>query len=335
MVSTQDASLGLAVETTYKTGVTPSRWYEFVDASLDFNKQIKQGMGLRVGGRVARSARRVVPAADAGGDFTVECTSKGMGLLWQACLGTGSSTLTSGSVYQQLFTLGDNPSSLTIQKGVVEAGLTVDAYTFLGCMVSAWEFDFPNADICSLKVTIDAGDLDTATSYASPSYATSPALFEFSGGTISTGTLTAPTSTTLASATTALADVRSGTVSCANNLTADRFNLGGGGRKSKPTVGLRGITGTLAVEYDSTDFRDAVLDDSPMCIVLDFAATAETLGAGHPHLQVVLPEVKFDSEIAKTNGTDLVVQNMSFSVLDNLSAAQPIWVVMTTADTEL
>jgi hypothetical protein len=43
-----------------------------------------------------------------------------MGLLWQALLGTGTSTLVSGSTYQQVFTLGDNPSSLTLQKGVVE-----------------------------------------------------------------------------------------------------------------------------------------------------------------------------------------------------------------------
>src|SRR4051794_14356687 len=136
MASTQDCSVGIGVESTYKTGVTPTRWYEFVSETFDWRKSIKQGQGLRVGARVDRSGRRVVPTADGGGDLVLECASKGMGLLWQAALGTGASTLVSGSVQQQLFTLGDAPASLTIQKGLVEAGGTVDPYTFLGCMVA-------------------------------------------------------------------------------------------------------------------------------------------------------------------------------------------------------
>jgi hypothetical protein len=59
VASTQDCSVGFVAETTYKTGVTVSRWVEYLDESLDWNKNIKQGKGLRVGSRVARSARRV------------------------------------------------------------------------------------------------------------------------------------------------------------------------------------------------------------------------------------------------------------------------------------
>lgn len=334
MATFQDASIGIGVETTYKTGVTPTRWYEFTDENINWNKNVKQGMGLRVGARVARSARRTVPTADGGGDFTVEAISKGMGLLWQAALGTGVSTVVSGSTYQQVFTLGDTPASLTLQKGMVEVGGGVDAYTYLGCMVSQWEFDFPNDDIAKLKVTADAGDLTTATSYAAPSYPSAPLnLFHFGGGSISTGTLTSPTTTTLASAATPLAAVRGGSVSCNHNLTADRFNFGGAGRKDKPTVGLREIAGSMDVEYSSTTFRDAVLNETPMSVVLSF--TAGALSTGLETLQVVLPEVKFDNQLPQVNGTDLVVQSMNFSVLDNLTAAQPIWVVTRTADAAL
>ena len=87
MTSVQDASLGFGVEATYGTGVTPTRWVEYLDESLDYRKNMKQGMGLRAGSRVARSGRRVVPTHDGGGDITMEATSKGMGLLWQACMG--------------------------------------------------------------------------------------------------------------------------------------------------------------------------------------------------------------------------------------------------------
>lgn len=333
MTSTQDASIGIATESTYGTSVTPSRWFEYIDESLDFRKNIKQGVGLRVGGRVARSARRVVASADGGGDFSMEATSKGMGLLWQACLGTGASTLVSGSTFQQVFTLGDNPSSFTLQKGLVQSGLTVDAYTFLGCMVDSWEFDFPNADIAKLKVTVDAKDVTTATGYAAPSYATTPNLFHFANGSISSGTLTAPTTTVLGSGATPIADVRGGSLKVDNAIKGDRYNLGGAGRKVKPTVGLRAITGQLEVEYDNTTFRDAVLNDTPMNLVLNF--TAGALSTGVETLQIIVPEIKFDSEIPKTNGTDLITQSMAFQGLDNLTAAQPIWVVCRTADAAL
>lgn len=333
MASPQDASIGLAVESTYKTGVTPTRFLEFTDESLNWNKNIKQGQGLRVGGRVARSARRVVPSADGSGDFTLECISKGMGLVWQACLGTGASTLVSGSTYQQVFTLGDTPSSLTVQKGLPEAGGTVDAYTFLGCMVSQWTLNFPNADIANLQVSLDAGDMTTATAYASPSYPTTPSLFHFANGTISSGTLTSPTTTALASGTTTVADVRGGSVSVNNNLAVDRLNFGGAGRKSKPTIGLREITGSLTVEYDTNTWRDAVLNETPMALILTFTGAALTTGV--ETLQVVIPEIKFDSPLSQANGTDLITTDLSFAGLDNLTAAQPIWVVTRTADTAL
>jgi hypothetical protein len=240
MASTQDCSLGIGIESTYKTGVTPTRWFEYIDESINWDKSIKQGVGLRVGGRVARSARRVVTSAQGTGDFTLEATSKGMGLLWQAALGSGASTLVSGSTYQQVFTLGDTPASFTLQKGLPRADGTVDPYTFLGCMVSGWQFTFPNDDIASLQVSVDAGDLTTATSYTAPSYASSPSLFHFAGGSLSTGTLTAPTTTALASAATPLASVRGGSVSVNNNIRNDRYNYGGAGSQGQADRGAAG-----------------------------------------------------------------------------------------------
>lgn len=332
MTTTQDASIGISVvEAAYKTNTTVTRWFEYTDETLDWAKNIKQGKGLRVGGRVARSARRVVPTAMGKGDFTMECTSKGMGLLWQALLGSGTSTLVSSATYQQVFTLGDTPGSVTMQKGLPELGGTVDAYTFLGCMNDSWELDFTNADIMTLKSTWNAGDLTTATGYATPSYSTTPNLFHFANGSLTTGTLTPPTTTALAVGATAVADVRGGSITVNHNLTENRYNLGGGGRQAKPTVGLRTISGKFDAEYDVTTYRDAILNETPFNLVLTY--TAGSLGVGTETLQIVLPEVKFDTQLPFTNGTDLITEPMTFQALDNLSAAQPIWVVTRTADT--
>jgi hypothetical protein len=333
MATTQDASIGVGTETTYKTGVTVNRWFEYLDESLDWAKNIKQGKGLRVGGRVARSGRRVIPTAEGGGDFSLECTSKGMGLLWSYLLGSGTSTLVGGTTYQQVFTLADTLPSFTLQKGMPELGGTVDAYTYLGCTADSFEIDLVNADIATVKATIDAADLTTATAYAPPSYPAAPNLFQFANATLYAGTLTPPTATALASGTTPIANVRGGTVALSHNTKQDRYNFGGGGRKAKPTVGLRTISGKLDAEYDSITFRDAVLNDTPMPLI--FTYTAGALSTGVETMQIILPEVKFDSEMPKTNGTDLVMQSMAYQALDNLTATQPIWVVIRTSDTAL
>ena len=333
MTTMQDCSVGLGVESTYGTGVTPTRWLEFVDESLDFNKEIKQGQGLRVGTRVARSARRVIPTADAGGDVTVEVLSKGLGLFLQAIFGTGASTLVSGTTYQQVFTLGDTPSSLTIQKGLPRVDGTVDAYTYTGCMVESAEFSFDNADIVKVKATFDAKDVTTATGYAAPTYASGANLLNFAGGSIFSGTLTAPTTTALASGSTPIAGIRGGSLTIGNAPATDRYNLGGAGRKDKPTVGLRDIGGSLSAEYASATFRDAILNDSPMALVLQW--TGGALSTGLETLQLVVPEVKFDAAIAKANGGNLIMQDLKFVGLDNLTAAQPVWAVVRTSDNAL
>lgn len=333
MATTQDGSIGIVAESSYKTNTTVNRWFEYVDEDLDWDKTVVQGKSLRVGGRVARQGRRTVPKAQGKGSFSMEAVGKGMGLLFQAALGAGSTALVSGSTNQQLFTLGDNPTSLTLQKGVPEAGGTVDPETFLGCMVDTLELDFPNGDIVTAKSTLDIGDLTTATVYAAPSYPTPLNLFHFAGGSVSSGTLTAPTSTALATGSTSLADIRGGSVTIANNLQGDRFNMGGAGRKVKPLVGLRDIGVKLDIEYDNTTFRDAVLGETPMLVLLNF--TAGSLSTGLETLQIVLPSVTFDSELPKTNGTNLIIQSMSGAVLDNLTAAQPIWIVTRTSDSSI
>jgi hypothetical protein len=333
MATTQDSSVGVAQEAAYKTNTTVTRWLEFVDESFGWDRTIVQGKGLRVGGRVARSARRVVPAAAGSGDVTYELTSKGMGLWLDSGFGTSTSTLVSGSTYQQVYTLGDSPKSLTVQKGIPEAGGTVDAYTFLGAMVASMEFGFPNADIGTVKFGLDIGDLTTATAYAAPSYPASPNLYHFANWTISTGAITAPTATALAAMATPVVNFRDSNVTINNNLRVDRFNGGAAGRKAKPLVGLREISGTATVEYDSTAFRDAVINDTPMGLLFQY--TGGALSTGVETIQLVLPEVKFDNELVKANGTDLATQAMAFQVLDNLTAAQPIWLVIRTADTAI
>ena len=327
MTTPQDCSVGLGIESVYGTAVARTRWFEFLDESFNYVKNVKQGVGLRVGSRVARSGSRVVASAEGSGDLTIEAVTKGLGLLWQLGLGSGTSTLVSAGRYQQVFTLGDVMPSATIQKGIPRADGTVDAYTFTGCMVESLTIDCPNADNVKVKTSWNAKDMTTATAYTAPSYATGPSVFTFAHGAVYSGALTAPTATALGSAATPVASIRSGSITIKHNLKTDRYNCGGGGRKEKPFAGIREISGSLVAEYADAAFRDAIVNDTSMTLVKTFTAGADVL-------QIVIPDVRFDGDIVKAS-TDLAIQDIKWTGLDGLTAAQPIWIVCRTADTAL
>lgn len=339
MATPQDCSIGVAVEGTYKTFVTPTRWYEFTDESLNWKKNVVQGKGLRVGSRVPRSGRRYVPNADGGGDVTIELPAKGAGLLWQAALGGATSTIIAATTaYQQVFTLADVPPSLTVQKAVVRPDGTVDPITFLGCMVDSTTLTIPNNDIATAAFTLNAADYTTAQAYVTPSYTASPVnLFHFGNASISIGgTITAPTTTALATmAAPSAITVRDFSLTINNNLQDGRYNFGGAGRKAKPTVGLREITGTMTIEYDSTTYRDAFLNDTDLAVLVNLTGTTNA-GAGRPEqFQIVLSNIRFDGDLPAANGGDLITVSLPFTALDNTVAAQPIWITQTTSDTAL
>lgn len=339
MATPQDCSIGVAVETTYKTFVAPTRWYEFTDESLTWKKNVVQGKGLRVGSRVPRSGRRFVPNADGGGDFTVELPAKGAGLLWQAALGGATSTIIAATTaYQQVFTLADSPGSLTVQKAVVRPDGTVDPITFLGCMVDSVALTIPNNDLATAAFTLNAGDYTTAQGYVTPSYTASPVnLFHMGNASVSIGgTITAPTTTALATMTGgSAAAVRSFGLTINNNLQDDRYNFGGNGRKAKPIPGAREITGTMTLEYDSTTYRDAFLNETDLSVLVNLIGTTNA-GTGRPEqFQILLPDIRFDGDLPVANGGDLITVDMGFTLLDNTTAAQPIWITQTTSDTAL
>lgn len=335
MTSVLDASLGFAIESPYGTQTTPARWLEYTSEDLDFKPKRVQGAGLRPGSRVARANRRVTPTVESGGGFEMEALSKGMGLLWQALLGSAVSTMVGGTTYQQVATLADTAPSMTIQKGVPrlnpDASATVDPITFLGCVATGFELT-GGQEILKLKVDIDARDVTTSTAYAAPSFTTGANLFHFAGASLYTGALTSPSNTVLGAGAMPLANVTEWSLKVDRQAKTDRYLFGNVGKKSKPVLGAPTISGKLAVEYSDQVFRDAFLADADMSLIVTY--TAGALSTGLETLQVVVPDIRLDGELPKSSG-ELVTMSCDFTGLDNLTADQPIWVVTRTSDTAL
>ena len=323
MTTFLDAQFGIKKETTYGTAVVPDRFFEFINAPFKLDKAIVQGQGLRVGSRVARSARRAVPFASVSGDLELEAVTKGMGVLWEACMGSGSSNLVSVGLYQQVFTFADELPSYTVQTGVWN-GTAVAPYNWAGCQVGSWSIECPEGDIAKVKLTFAGKSLSMEGSIAAASYPAGMGLFTFAHAAFyAGGTLTAPTTTALAAASgTALAVVKGFTLNVDNALK-DGPQVGGLPTVRKP--GLRVVSGTVTVEHEGATFVDAIQNETPLLLIV-------TLTNGTDVLQVIVPEVKLDGDLPTAGTPERVSHSLNFAGLDNLTAASPLWIVCRSAD---
>ena len=342
MTTQLDASIGFKKQTDYNTPSTPDRFLEFTDESLDFDRTFYQGAGLRPGSRAARSKRRSLVKDGGAGDIGLEVPTKGIGALFELLFGVASSTLvpTSTGVYQQLFTLlkNDYLPAATIQKGIPRLGANaVDAYTLNGATCSNFSLELGAADVLKLKTSWTAKELLTTTAYATPTYPTPFDLFSFTGAALTVGgTITLPTTTALATGGTTVANVRDFSFEMDNGLDSGGYNIGGQGKRTRAAaVGVAEAKGKLTAEYSGTDFRDAVRDQADLALVATFTGPVAIETTFFPTLQLVLPNIRFEGEMPKSNGGDVITQSLDYTAFDNLTAASPVYLVMRTSDTAL
>lgn len=341
MTTQGDASVGIKKETTYGTVATADHFPEFLNEDFNWNPTFGQGGGLRVNRVVGAADRRVLLKEESSGSVEIELFSKGLGAWFEAALGTATSTLVTGSAYQQVFTptTTDYLPSYTIQVGVPPlGGGAANPQTYAGMICSGFELTAGNTAIPTVKFNFNGKSMDTSTALTAPSYPTGNQLFSFINGAITIGgTVTPPTTTVLASGGTTVADIQDFALTWSNELDDSGFNLGGtpGQRNRKPAVGVRQGSGTVTAEYDSNTLRDAYKNQTDLALVLTFQGTVAISGSNYPTLQVVIPDIRLEGEMPKPNGGKVITQSIPFTVLDNRVAASPIYVAIVTAETAI
>lgn len=306
------AQLGIATETTFNTPVTVTRFYEFTNESLNFNKNTAVGLGLRAGGQLPRSQRRVVTTSDVTGDINLDLPTSGLGLLLAHATGTFP-TKAAGSF---TFTLGDVAGkSFTSQVGVPQYGGTVTPKTVGGCKISSWELAVSNAGIATGRFSVDGASFTTATALATASYSSTTNLFHFAQSAITVDG-------------SAVANIKDFTLTVDNVIKTDRFNIGSAGIKSaQVSNGFRKITGTVTAEFTDTVLLAKFLADTSAALSLSFTS-------GSDALSITVSSVKFDGEAPQVAGPEVIDVNFSFEAYDNGTDA-PLTIVYTTADAAL
>lgn len=317
------AQLGIATETTFNTYATVSRFYEFTSENLQYKKKTAVGQGLRAGGLLPRSQRRVVTTFEAGGDLMLDLPTRGLGLLLSHAMGSAPSptTVTTG-VYSYTFTLGDvYGRSFSAQVGVPQYGGSVLAKTVTGAKVQSFELGVANGGIATGKFTLDGAGFATTQTLATASYSLNGSVFHFAQGSLTVDG-------------SAVANVKDFSVSIDNALKQDRFTLGGLGAKSEQTIsGFRKVSGKMTAEFTDTTLMNKFLTDSSAALVLSFVGN--TISSTYKDtLTITIPAAKFDADTPNVAGPGSVDLGMSFEAYDDGTNA-PVTVFYQTADAAL
>lgn len=334
---TTPVSLNFRQEASYGTYLAPNRALEFDDEGLDFAPNWSDGNGLRVGALTDLDYRSVETTRQGSGPVSITAQTKGLGVLLDAAHGSSTSTLVSGSTYQQVHQFGTNPASLTIQKGIPQttAG-TVDALSFLGCMVDSWSFDGSGDAVPMFEFNFDVRDIVSTQAFAALTYptlaATSIYSFEHSAAGYG-GTLTAPTTTALASGPTTATNFRDFKFEVKNNLVR-RPNVGLGGLTAKPQPGRREVTGSFTAEYENmTSYLADFRANTSRPLLVTYTST-EALSTGTAVLQFAFPAIKLRSAVPVANGDEVITVEHKFKAYAT-STLPALYTVLRTSDTTL
>ena len=323
------SQLGIAAETTFNTPVTVTRFYEFTSENLNYNKKVAVGMGLRAGGQLPRSQRRVVTTTDVTGEIVLDLPTRGLGLLLAQAMGTSPSVVTTTTgVYSYTFTLGDTYGrSFSAQVGVPQYGGTVTPKSIAGAKIQGFELGVAVGGIATGKFTVDAASLTTSTSLATASYSATTNLFHFAQGVITDNASSSPVT---------YANIKDFSLTVDNALKTDRFNLGSAGAKQEQIInGFRAITGKVTAEFTDTVLLDKFLADTTAGLKLTFTgATIGTSGSNKELLSITIPACKFDGDVPAVSGPGVIDVSFGFTVYDDGTNA-PFTIVTQSLDNAL
>jgi hypothetical protein len=302
------AQIGIAAETTYGTFVAPSKFIEFTKEDLKLKKTTAQSSGIAAGRLVDLSSRRVVTQKEAAGSIEMEVTTKNMGLLLQALMGTSVTPVQQAATtaYLQTHTLADTAGkSLSIQRGVPMTTGTVADFSVLGCKVTAAEFSCEVGGMLMASYEFDGKTVDEAQTLGSPSYPLM-APFHFGQMAVKTGTFGAEAS---------LDGIRKVSVKIERPQAVDRFYAGASGLKAEPITNDKvKISGTLEADFLATTLADLFVSDASRSLVWEF--TGDVIESTHNYLfRATLPAIHIDDEPPSVEGPEVIRTSFSFSGL--------------------
>jgi len=304
MTSGLFAQLGMAAETTYGDPATVSRFFAFLDESMDHTIGRLESAGLHPGKRVLRSEDWAASEKAVAGAMSVELKTKGLGLLLKHCFGSVATSQPDAAgaptVYEHLFTPGTLPAA-TVQVGRPDSSGTVQPFTYTGCVVKDWELSVDAKGIGRLQVNFVGQDEVLDEPLATAVYPTSPVLLTWVQGTV-----------TVAGG---AARVKKFSIKATHSLDDDDYALGSQLRDKPEENGLREITGTIEAEFDGLTDYNRFRAGTEHAVVLDFVGP--TISGAHKYGLTVTVNARFDGKTPAVSGPGIITRSLPFKVIDN------------------
>lgn len=301
------SQFGLKKETTPGTGVTVTNFQPLVSESMTNELERLEAEGIIAGRRFLDSTQWNGGNNTVGGDVALELYDRGMGPLWEACLGGHS--VTGSGPYEHVFVPGDLPA-YTVQIGRPDVSGTVRPFTYAGSKAASWELACEAGSVATFAITWVSMSETTGTALASASYTADRHLLKFNHGSVEVG------GTVL--------KVKSATVSGDNGLDVDRRFLGSGNIAEPLEAGLRMVEGTLEVEFTSLAEYTRYIAGDELALELAF-----TLG---DYSLLVESNIRYDGATPNVGGKEIVQQSLPFKAIGDGTDASAITVTMTSPD---
>lgn len=333
-----DAQLGYKLESAVGTEATVDKFLEFNTEGLEFDPGYIEPEGLRSGVKFKRGSRLVQSRKTVTGPLEVNHSTRLMGGLWKAAIGSSVTTptvVTDG--FKQVHQTGDLlGKSLTLQVGRPEPSTqVVKPHTFRGVKVTGWEFSVSDNEVCKLHLDVDGWDEATATALAAASYVSADE-FNFSQATLFSigGAVTGTTELLYAGGADVAAIVTSLSLKGDNTLATERFGLGNAGvKKEQLENGIPVISGTLDAEYLQSEWYTPFKANTATSLALTFEGNPTVpSGTDLNTLGFVIPEIRIKKVTPQVQGPDLVKASVEFEVYVNEAAQNPFQVTIISAD---
>lgn len=229
-----DRQIGYAIESTYGTGVTVTRFIPAISETLAMEITTVESEGQIAGAQMLRSSQWTQGNKHVGGDIGHELMGEDMGILFRAALGTVNTSGTAAPYTHEFWPASANVS-FTTQVGRPTTYGSVIPFTYTGCKVQSWELSCQADEIVTWGMTVIAQDEQTGTALASASYSTTARPWNARSGAVTIDGTAVP--------------VRSMTVSGDMGLSDNRWYVGSTLLGEPLRVANMAITGQLEVEW--------------------------------------------------------------------------------------
>lgn len=282
------AQLGVGLEASFGTPVTVSRFLPLISEGLELGIERLESEGIVAGRRAQRSDQWEPGVRMVEGDVEMDFLRQGMAGLWVAAFGTVSTTTTGGASTHTI-TPGDlrgAAKSLTLQVGRPQVGGVVVPFTYSGCKIASWEVTAEAGSLARVTFSVVGQEGTTATALATATYPQGHRAFTFINGSISIGG-------------SAVANVRSFTLSGDNGLSDDRTYVGGEVYDEPVEVALRRYEATMAVEWASTNDYLRFRDGTEASVVL-------SLSASTTESAIFTMNMRYDGYPVTVDGTEIL-----------------------------